>query len=379
MKVFFFGQATGGNALLWFNFLNNKSKNNQNLDITFLARTLCTLKCSFKVFSPYGYKKLPKIIQKLRNKAASLFLLDLYLAFLRRKGIQDLLILQGNYTPTSNMKVLMKIPYKTSILNIYGSDFYRKYLRKELNNNELKQFVQVLDKVDVIHCNWHTTKCDFLNEFPQFSDKVICCPWGADLDWYKYSMKPRSENDKKVFLSTRALHSYNNVELVVEAFCRAFPNDTNHRLHVVGAYGCDPKVLNKIHTLITEYNHSKNIKIEIDKWYEGRDLMNLYDSADYNVCFGSTDQLTISIVYAFLRGIKNILSPLDNYHYLNQLGFKTQLICKDISVESLKNTFLYLVDNSFEKSDIKNDEELARKVFNLETVFNQYVEKIDEK
>lgn len=378
MKIFFFGQATGGNALLWFNFLNHQTKNNKQLEITFLARTLCTLKHSFKVFSPYGYKKLPKVIQKLRNKSVSLFLLDLYLFLLKRKGIQDLLILQGNYTPATNLKVLSKIEHKKSILNIYGSDFYRKYLRKELDKAGLKQFIEVLEKVDVIHCNWHTTKDDFLNEFPQFSEKVLCCPWGADLDWYEHEMKPKKRKENKVFLSTRALHSYNNVDLVVEAFCKAFPSNTHHQLHIVGAYGCDPEVLKKIRKTIIDYDQSNNIKIDIDKWYEGIDLMNLYDSADYNICFGSTDQLTISIVYAYLRGTKNILSPLDNYQYLSQLGFKTQSICEEISVENLKEKFLYLVDNSMDERSIISDEKLAREVFNLETVFNHYMEKINE-
>ncbi|OOE39372.1 hypothetical protein [Salinivibrio kushneri] len=366
MKVLFFGQATGGNALVWFEYLNRKS---EELDIVFLARTRCTLNHRFKVYSPYGSRTYGRVINKFRNLIGSKFFLNLYTSYISKIHKVDVLVLQGNYTPDSNLRVMKKIK-GYSILNIYGSDFYRKYLKDEFSITEREQFIQVVEQADLIACNWNTTADDFVREFPSYKHKVKTIPWGVDPRW-KSPLPIKHRSKKKRFISTRALHAYNNVQIVVEAFCISYPYPSENELHIVGSYGNDPKVINEINEIIERYGMQERVKLDLGNWYEGDELVALYDSADYNFCFGSSDQLTISITYAFMRGVTNILSPLPNYKYLIELGFKTPIISEDISVETLVEALTHL-DHEYSYPKAFWDREKAINMFDMDSTFNEY-------
>lgn len=368
MKILFLGQGTGGNALLWFEFFNN----NKDVEVHFLARTIVTLEHKFKVFKPYGKKERKGLVGKLYNWVVAKFIFKFYVSYITRINKYDLVVLQGNYTPALNLYLIKKCKTKT-ILNIYGSDFYRKYLLGEFSREKCVQFQEVVNKVDGVFCNWETTKADFLASFPQLDNKVFSSPWGIDKTWNTASKTLQEESDKMKFISTRALHAYNNVELVVEAFCESFHNDENKVLHIVSAYGESKGVLEKINNIIEKFNMGDRVLVETSRWYEGQELIDLYDSANFNICFGSSDQLTLSIVYAFSRRVTNILSPLANYRELGNLGFCSHIMAPEISVESLKRIFLD-IDNIYNKEALCKDAKLVYDIFNQQRTFNSYLE-----
>lgn len=370
MKTLIYGQATGGNALTWFNFFNRNAK---KFDVRLLARTVCTLEHDFPVYKPYGRKDSNNLLGKIRKKIASSALVKLYLFYLAKFYKPDVVILQGNYTPKANLNVIRQLECK-SILNIYGSDFYRKYKKNEFSHQDRVCFVEVLDKVNIIMCNWKGTYDDFIAEFPEYTSKTHLVPWGIDPDWSVELPKKELRPEKK-FISTRALHSYNNVDMVVEAFCQAFPYPSKNSLHIIGAYGNDDKVVKKIRSSIDRNKMGDRVNLQLDKWYEGDELIQLYDGADYNLCFGSTDQLTISISYAFSRCVVNILSPLSNYEYLLELGYSTPRLSSEITVESLVELFNE-VDSNLQGNpdDLISDRNRALQMFDMEKTFSSYLD-----
>jgi hypothetical protein len=373
-KVLIFGQATGGNAALWFEYLNKIKSDIPDLKVTFLSRTRTTLKGKFPVFSPYGKGDVWSIfLSKVRSKLASLILIDMYLKFLGLFTKYDLVVLQGNYTPKTNLKVLSNCNGAASVVNIYGSDFYRKYKLNEFSLIESQMFIEVLDRVDCIMINWKGVADDFIAEFPQYKSKIKINPWGVNSRWKSLGKAKSEAANITTFISTRALHDYNNVDLVVEAFIKSFGNDSKYQLRLLAAYGIDDKVFNRIQKLAVKHS---NILIEVDKWYDGDDLVQVYEQADYNICFGSTDQLSLSIVYGLLSNTVNILSPLKNYYYLHQLGFKTPVICDEISSSSLSQVFTSIVSNDSEstKFELDGDREMAIEMFNLDRTFQQYLD-----
>ncbi|MBS0043585.1 hypothetical protein KFE26_14950 [Shewanella sp. M16] len=375
MNVLFFGQATGGNALLWFDYFNSLENDNSRIKVTLLARTICTLKHNFKVISPYGKKERNGFVRKVINKSASMVGVRLAIQYLCYNRYFDLVVLQGNYTPQTNLDVLKYSKYNKSILNIYGSDFYRKFLLGEFSERERNNFIEVIDKVDVVMCNWETTFNDFINSFPKYKDKVKYVPWGIDPNWAT-NVPTKVESGVVKFLSTRALHAYNNVDLVVEAFCMAYKDKAETALlHVVASYGLDTKVLQRINELIYEYKLEKSIIVETNHWYEGDELISLYDSADYNICFGSTDQLTLSIPYALSRKVINILSPIDNYKALFSNGFSTPIICDTLDVNSLRLIFDKISLGKMKVSEqlLEADRNNSLNLFNIENTFGFYL------
>ncbi|CAM3979591.1 MULTISPECIES: hypothetical protein [Pseudoalteromonas] len=371
-KVLFYGQATGGNALIWFELFNNMVEANDPISIEMLARTECTLTHDFKVYKAYGSKSSKGFFTRLKKALASKFTLPLYLEYLKNYTKYDLLVLQGNYTPENNLKVLNKINYNTSLLNIYGSDFISKWPKVKNNTKLRSAYCEVLDKVDFIVFNWYSTFELFLKEFPEFSGKLKLFPWGIQDQWWDIP-QCKIEKDQLNFLSTRALHAYNNVDKVVESFCIAFPSPSKNMLKVISAYGHDERVYENIINSIKKYSMEDRVTIEIDKWYEGRELMALYDNADYNLCFGNYDQLTVSITYAISRGVTNILSPIDSYKYLYNFGIKSPIICDAISIDSLVKAFSDVDTNNIENTHLDSDFIFAKKTFNHRNTLDNYL------
>ena len=363
MRVLFYGQATGGNASLWFRYLD--SLNKRDYEIHFLARTICDLDHAFKLFAPYGYKKFYGLQSRIRNVLTSRFILPLYVAILSRIYKYDLVVIQGNYTPRENLRILRSFT-GNKIVNIYGSDFYRKYLKNEFSDSEKADFRAVIDESDSIYCNWYTTYEKFIEVFPGSEPKLGCSPWGvSDGAWFTDVKKKRP----LTFLSTRALHSYNNVDMVVEAFCICFASNPVARLTIVGGYGDDPVVVNKVRKVIDKYSAESKVILHLDDWFEGGRLVNLYDEHMYNICFGDTDQLTLSIPYGYFRGCINILSDLDNYRHLSSIGFSSHIISRETSIDGLVEIF-HTLDNT--EGSAENDRELALQIFDMNYTFEKY-------
>jgi glycosyltransferase involved in cell wall biosynthesis len=383
MKLCIVGQGTGGNASIWFDYFNSKNKKTDRVKITFICRTIRTLEANFKIIAPYGNGKTPSFIYKLYAPFIARIGLQLIIKSIKALNKFDALLLQGNYTPSQNLMIMKELNCHT-IVNIYGSDFYRKYLLNEFSPKEKENFVKVLENADDIVLNWQTTYSDFVNEFPEYSKKCSMKSWGVSESWITSPILPKKDLEKeltkfqwpkaeKVFLSARALYDYNNIDIIVEAFCRTYEKNKNYKLFIVNGYGNHKTVIEKVNSIIDKYDAHDRVITKIGKWISDEELQYLYHRADYNFCFGSTDQLTVSIVYSFLSKTINILSPIQNYRELVSCGYKSPLLSSELSLSSLESLLNTLPAAEILESNIEDDKVAALEEFNMDSTFNHYI------
>ncbi|MDU0114567.1 hypothetical protein RT723_16535 [Psychrosphaera aquimarina] len=386
MKLCIVGQGTGGNASIWFDYFNSTQNKSNPVDVTFICRTVKTLEAKFKIIAPYGNGKIPSFIYKLYAPFISRIGMKLMIKILKVFNKYNALILQGNYSPALNLMIMKEFNCHT-IVNIYGSDFYRNYLLDGFSSKEKINFVRVLKLADSIVFNWDTTYKDFVNEFPELIDKCSVKAWGVSESWLAASVQSKSQVEdsleklswpraEKVFLSARALYDYNNIDIVVESFCRAFEKNKNYKLYIVNGYGNHLPTVDKVNAIIKKYDAQEFVITKIGKWISDEELQYLYQRADYNLCFGSSDQLTVSIIYSFLSKANNILSPLENYKSLITKGYKTPIICQEISIESLTNQLKNLPRSSETDENRLNDHNMASIEFDMSTTFQHYLDQI---
>jgi glycosyltransferase involved in cell wall biosynthesis len=386
MKLCIVGQGTGGNASIWFDYFNSTQSKYNPVKVTFICRTVRTLEAKFKIIAPYGTGKIPSFLYKLYAPFISRIGMKLIIKTLNAFNKFDALILQGNYSPALNLMIMKEFNCHT-IINLYGSDFYRNYLLGGFSPKEKSNFVKVLKLADDIILNWDTIYDDFVSEFPEFIDKCSVKSWGVAESWIKRSEFSQNQlEDKlealkwpkaeKVFLSARALYDYNNIDIVVESFCRAFDKNKNNKLYIVNGYGNHQAVIEKVNAIIDKFDAHDCVITKIGKWISDEELQLLYSRADYNFCFGSTDQLTVSIVYSFLSKTINILSPLKNYTSLIAKGYKTPLICKELSLESLIMNLEGLSSSHVSDAEKLKDFKMATIEFNMKETFKHYLDRV---
>ena len=373
MKLCVYGQGTGGNAALWFEFYNHHLSDYSELEkLTYVCRTPCTLHADFETVKPYGNGKIPKWLYRFYAPIIKRIGFSALLKLLVQRQSFDILLLQGNYSPSINLKVMDHLKCKT-VLNVYGSDFYRKYLLGEFDEEERLMFEEVVARSDYITCNWYTTKSDFLDAFPAAEKKCVTIPWGVNNKWLEQAPALKGWPDaEKVFLSARGVYDYNNIDTIIEAFCQAFSDRPGYKLFIVNGYGNHGHAVERAKTLIDKYDAQDQVIMRVGQWISDDELMALYERADYNLCFGSTDQLSISIVYALIKNAVNILSPLQNYFDLRDQGYESVQIVPEISVVSLVQHLLKSLDT--DPSKVVCDSRLVRQEFVMSNTFSSYME-----
>jgi glycosyltransferase involved in cell wall biosynthesis len=351
MKICVFGQCQGGNAKLWFDLFENEVKQNQSIeDLTYICRNSNDFTSkNFKIINLYGLNKGNKFIKKIRTKIVSSFYFDYFITRFFQKNSFDILHIQGNYSPELNLKLIKYFKGKV-VLHIYGSDFYQNILNEKSSKNSRMLFEKVLNSVDQILVNRNTTKEDVSNVFPFFKEKIVAHRMGASDDWKFLNVKKTKE---KIFLSTRGLYAYNNVDLLVEAFAMVFKGRENYKLYILNGYGNDQNSVDRVFQLIKQYDIESQVITKINYWVSDEELLDLYKKSDFNFCIGSSDQLSISITYGYLSKTTNILSPLLNYKELTEKGYHSHYTLPEISLNALVNFFNtnMEVDNSLLETD----------------------------
>lgn len=343
MKILIIGQCQGGNAKLWSDFL---SEYNELELVHYVCRNYAQADFSLKsnnkrVFRLYNFFKGFGVLEKIWIKIISFYFFPFIIKSLDVFFKYDVIHIQGNYEPNFNLSILNKVKAK-KIMHIYGSDFNQRYLK---GGKKFKmQFQQVIDKSDHILFNFETLQKDFLKEFNCLHKVSVGC-MGVNKFWAE-DLKGKSANDKKIrFLSARGMYAYNNVSFLVDSFIEVFGNNPMFELYLVNGYGWDNDEKNKILEKIRNY---KNIIPKVGEWITDGELRSYYDLCDYNFCIGSSDQLTVSITYGYLRKCLNVLSPLDNYSELDNNHFKSHIYLEDISKKSVKNLLLNLPNLDYE-------------------------------
>jgi glycosyltransferase involved in cell wall biosynthesis len=372
MNICILGQGTGGNARLWFDFWNKHLGDFPEIEkFTLVCRNKLTLDASFNTVAAYGTNRMPPCFYRVYAPFVSRIGLSWIMRRVSRRNSPDIFHLQGNYNPSLNLKV-MKVLKCPTVLNIYGSDFYQQYVGNKFSAVERVLFEKVVDQAAHIVFNWFTTQKDFLKYFPKYAEKCSSHPWGIDEKWRAISPPlkgwPKAE---RIFLSARGIYEYNNIDIVTEAFCKAFKDRPETKLFLVNGYGNHASAIRKVKAIVEKYGAQDQVIMRIGEWIPEEELMALYEKADYNICFGSTDQLTVSICYGFEKKAVNILSPLKNYYDLQEQGYRTLRVVEALSLEALENTFSRIQKPA--EDDLVHDQALAREQFNMKTTFNSYL------
>jgi hypothetical protein len=367
MKIKIIGQARGGNAVQWFDlFNNNLNEFNDISKILYICRNECELDATFPIIRLYGRKVgwWGKLYKPFINKVGLKYIIQ----YLSRKYSYDVIHIQGNYHPGYNRKIIKNTSEKV-VLNLYGSDYYQNWSGNKHIKKYRDDFIDVCESASAITCNWITTKNDFVKEFPHFKNKTHSIPGGVDSKWFGSNSFKKSKN-KTIFLSTRALYPYNNVELLIKAFCNVFKNDISKELIILSGYGSSKLQISNAVNIVKDNNMEASVKFIFD-WIDDDQLLEIYEKADYNFCLGDTDQLTISIIYGILKNVTNVLSPLQSYYDFKNQGYASPIILDEISELSLEKFLLNLPETNIEK--LTEDESRARGDYNFRNNYERYI------
>ncbi len=357
MKVLIIGQCQGGNAKSWQDFLMGYSEFE-------LVHYVCRNQCQEdfilegegkKVFRFYNRFAGMGLLRKIWVKLVSTRLLPAFVKRMDAKHHYDIIHFQGNYEPEFNLRLMAAAKAK-AVVSIYGSDFYQRYLKG--SEAHKKAFEKVLDRAQHILFNFEIIRNDFLKEIDIPNKSSVGC-MGVNDYWAKPPLK-KSSATKGVtrLLSARGMYAYNNVDLLVDGFIELYANNPTYELYLINGYGWDELVKNAI---LEKVKDIKNIHTAVGKWITDEELKGYYDLCDYNFCIGSTDQLSVSIMYGYMHRALNILSPLVNYAELDKLQLKTHHFLKEVTADSLKQVLANLPQASAE--DMDADFELAKESF----------------
>lgn len=295
------------------------------------------------------------ILRKIWVKLVSTRLLPAFVKRMDQKHDYDIIHFQGNYEPEFNLR-LMKASKARAVFSIYSSDFYQRYLSG--GGAAKKAFEKVIDRAGHILFNFEVTREDFLKLIDVSAKSSVGC-MGVNDFW---ALPPTKKSDAPQgvtrLLLARGMYGYNNVDLLVDGFVELYANNSSYELYLINGYGWDEPVKNRI---LEKVKGIHNIHATVGKWITDEELKGYYDLCDYNFCIGSTDQLSVSIIYGYMHRAVNILSPLHNYKELDKLQFKTHHFLNEVTHESLKNVLGNLPQRS--KEDMDADFELAKESF----------------
>lgn len=376
MKVLIIGQCQGGNAKSWQDFL-------QQYDGFDLIHYVCRNQCqqdftiegeNKKVFSLYNRFAGMGLIRKIWVKLVSTRILPMLVHRLDQKYEYDIIHFQGNYEPDFNFR-LMQASNASPVLSIYGSDFYQRYI----NGGDAfrTSFEKVIQTVAHVLFNFEITREDFLKHIDVRGKSSVGC-MGVDGWWAKKPMNQMPKDGVTRLLSARGMYAYNNIELLVDGFLELYRDNPNYELFLVNGYGWDEDVKNRI---LQKVNGVSNIKTRVGEWITDEEMKTYYDLCDYNFCIGSTDQLSVSIIYGFLHGSLNVLSPLRNYRELDKLQFATHYFLPEISMEAIREVLRSLPKNDGELMEKDRERAIETLLFskrfeNTKQVFDTVVAKI---
>ena len=357
MKVLIIGQCQGGNAKSWQDFLMGYT----GFEVVhYVCRNQCQQDFFLqgegkKVFRFYNRFAGMGLLRKIWIKLVSTRILPAFVKRMDARHHYDIIHFQGNYEPEFNMS-LMKATKAKPVVSIYGSDFYQRYLKG--GPAAKKSFEKVIDRAEHILFNFEMAREDFLKEIDVAHKSSVGC-LGVNDYWAEPPLEPsKAQQGVTRLLSARGLYAYNNVDHLVDAFMELYANNSAYELYLVNGYGWDEPVKNGI---LEKVKDITNIHTVVGKWITDEELKGYYDLCDYNFCIGSTDQLSVSIMYGYMRHSLNILSPLANYAELDKLQFKTHHFLKEVTTDSLKQILENLPQRN--EAAMEADRKLAQQSF----------------
>lgn len=331
MKVLIIGQCQGGNAKIWQDFL-------ETYDGFTLAHYVCRNRCqsdffirnkSKRVFRFYNFFASTPLLHRIWIKLVSIVVLPGFIKLMDALYKYEIIHFQGNYEPDFNLRLMNNTKAK-AVITIYGSDFYQRF--KNGDDRYRRAFERTISKADHVLFNFEKSKQDFLKEI-YIPDKCSVGCMGVNDFWSKRVIEVNKKNGLVTrLLSARGMYAYNNVDLLVDAFIQLYANNPAFELYLINGYGWDEPVKERI---MRKVKNISNIYTAVGTWISDDDLKSFYDLCDYNFCIGSTDQLSVSIIYGFMHNTLNILSPLENYKELDDLHFQSHYFLNNFSSESI--------------------------------------------
>ncbi len=357
MKVLIIGQCQGGNAKSWQDFLMGYT----GFEVVhYVCRNQCQQDFFLKgegkkVFRFYNRFAGMGLLRKIWVKLVSTRLLPAFVKRMDARHHYDIIHFQGNYEPEFNLS-LMKASKAKAVVSIYGSDFYQRYLKGGAAAKAA--FEKVIDRAEHILFNFEMAREDFLKEIDVAHKSSVGCMGVNDYWAQAPSKKPDAPAGVIRLLSARGMYAYNNIDLLVDGFMERYANNPAYELYLINGYGWDAPVKNGI---LEKVKDVTNIYTKVGEWITDEELKGYYDLCDYNFCIGSTDQLSVSIMYGYMHRAVNILSPLPNYAELDKLQLKTHHFLKEVTADSLKQVLANLPQPT--TADMDSDYELAKESF----------------
>ena len=368
MRILVIGQSSGGNAKIWFDYFAQS-------DTGVVHHVLCKNRSvpekfdivenpNFRVYRPLDLV-LPNMLSMLWMKLYNRFFVVFHVKILHLIYTYDLIHFHGNYAPEYSMRIMRSLKNVPTDITLYGSDFYQKYL------NGTKQFKVIWEEsillADGVSCNQDQIANDFkmIKAFESKNINVGCL--GVNPFWFENTRKQVEGTRSVRFLSTRAPYDYNNVRILLTAFCKNYGNNPCYELVLLSGYGGHEEEKSFIKSYAKSYS---NVKVRFDEWVSDQELREYYDSSTFNFCIGDWDQLSVSIVYGFARGCYNILSDLPSYRRLSSQGFKNFCVLDEITENELIKTFKK-IDGS--PCNIDEDRRLAKNVFSMSATYGKFL------
>lgn len=370
MRILVIGQSSGGNAKIWFDYY---AQNDNGVVHHVLCKNRSVPKKfdvvenrNFKVYRPLDLV-LPKRLSLLWMQLYNRIIVVFHVKILHAIYTYDLIHFHGNYAPEYTLRIMNSVKNVPTDITLYGSDFYQKYLYGT------KQFKVIWEESilqsDIVSCNHDQIANDFKeNKVFESKDISVGC-LGVNPFWFENERNKRDDTRPVRFLSTRAPYAYNNVRILLTAFCKIYGNNSSYELVLLSGYGGHGEEKSFIKNYANSFN---NVIVRFDEWISDNELREYYDSSVFNFCIGDWDQLSVSIVYGFARGCYNVLSDLPSYGRLNSQGFKNFCVLDEVTEDELIKTFMKMngLSCSFE-----DDSKLAEKIFCMSSTYGKFLKR----
>ena len=310
------------------------------------------IKSNLNVFG-FLYPVLPKL-HLLNNRIKFLIGKKLFKKYIRIYGKPDLIHLHTFEPGKLGLwaKEQYKIPYvvteHTSSFSLNTALNWHYKLAKEVYAESEYNFAV------------SESSTNFLSK--TFSEKFKYLPNFVDTSHFK--LKQIGENQKKQFINVAYLNKNKNQSLLIDAFYKAFGNNNDVELSIVGS-GAEKDNLKK------QIDKLKLTNIKLPGFVTQNELSGLLQKSDYFVLSSNFETFGVVIIEAMSCGLPVVSTKCGGPESIitdNKLG----ILCQKNEVDELSHALIKVSQNKYDSEFIRNYaienfsyESLSRKLINI--------------
>ncbi len=304
----------------------------------------------YSVNIPLG--RIPKV---LLNKVAAWGLKYIYKRILKEQGEPD--ILHAHFTNMGYVASILKRKVNIPLVITEHSSMINKL---NIKKAKYKEAAVAYKNADVLIS---VSKALADNIQKNFNIKPIYVPNMVDTDLFNYSSK--INNDKFNFVSTGNLINTKRMDLLIEAFNRAFSSVENVTLTIFGD-GCEKSYLGRI---INKYNLDK--KIVLKGMCSRKSISHQLKNSDCFVLASQSETFGVAYIEALAVGLPVIATKCGGPEGFVHEGNGLLIAIDDL--DALTNAIKYMYENN----DKYNREKIAKdtkSLFSPENVANKILD-----